>query len=134
MLSEEARKTQTLSFLRSIIIPNVIFWLPTFNQVLTCFKFFVTKSDYFEFLMWHTLKFLIQNHAFWGGPKMQSTSFSRSNLNQNLIIWVESFFNFRHVLKFLFQNLKLCKGLVSKFEALWNFHAYYLILVSFPYS
>ena len=46
MLSEEARKTQIMSFSRSIITPNVTFWVQSF------------------FNFWHVLHFLFQNLNF----------------------------------------------------------------------
>ena len=54
---------------------------------------------------------------FEGAPKMQSTSFSRSNINQNVIFWVQKFFNFWHVLIFSFQDLKFLKVLFQSLTA-----------------
>ena len=62
--------------------------------------------------------------------KLQIMSFSRSEEDQNVIFWMETFFKIWRVEKFLnqnqtrffsIQNLTRCKNFKSKTDALWKF-------------
>ena len=89
------------------------------------------------------MKFAIQNHAFWKSTKNANMSFSRNEKNQNVIFWLQTFFQnlicrkvfnsksnayffqskIWRVVKPLNQNLTRCEILVSKSDALENFNS-----------
>ena len=64
MLFKKAPKMQNMSFSRSKMNQNVIFWMQTFFQNLTCPKIFNSKSNalyFFQSKIWRFVKLLNQN-------------------------------------------------------------------------
>ena len=61
---EKARKLQHMSFSRSKLNRNLIFWMQTIFQNLTCWKIFISKSNalyFFQFKIWRVVKTSNQN-------------------------------------------------------------------------
>ena len=64
MLFKKAPKMQNKSFLRSKTNQNVIFWMQTYFQNLTCPKFFYSKSNalyFFQSKIWRVVNLLNRN-------------------------------------------------------------------------
>ena len=85
---------------------NTVFWSP---KRLKVFKQNLTPCNFSYFEIWHSVKFLNQNDAFWiawkkydfHGPKGTETWFFEGNFSENPVSW---------------------KTFISKSDALWKFH------------
>ena len=82
MLYKKAPKMQLMSFSRSKINQNVVFWMQTFFQNLRCRKFFKSKSNasyLFQSKIWRFVK--LCNHFLMRFEIFSSNSDTLGNLN-----------------------------------------------------